>query len=399
MQRRARRTPIHAPMSPRPISLAGKELRDSRHVCALVEGPFDAHELLKRFIDEGFEQGDRAYHVVDPQLRDKHIERLRASGIDVSAAMASGQLAVDTWSSSYLEGGRFSRRAQLAYMRRHLEEGPRLGFPVTRYIGTMEWAVDARTVRDLLAYEATLDETMTNLPGVIICSYDLNHHSARTIADVLGVHALALVGGELRDSRSGGHLSARDRLLAAAAQRFQEAGIQATGVDSIVAAAGVAKATFYRHFPSKDDLVVAWLSHRDTKWFGRVRWLATKRASTPADVIPLVFDAAGEWFEADGFRGCPYLNAAVEITDQSHPALPVIREYLASVDRELGELAAAAGQPDPQSSGQQVGVLLSGAIGQAVALHSSTPFEVGRNAATRVLGGSAPGRQGSARNR
>jgi AcrR family transcriptional regulator len=367
------------------IRLAGDELRDHRHVCALVEGPAETDALLVPFIVDGLERGERVVNVVDPGVRDSRIDRLSATGIDVAAAMESRQLEVLPWTDSYLRGGRFNRWAQLAYLRRTVAETHELGFPMTRYIGSTEWAVEAQTVQDLLAYEARVDNAVRSLPDVFICTYDLNHHSARTIADVLDIHGLAIVGGALRTSREMTRASARERLLAAASQLFYESGIQSTGVDAIIAAAGVAKATFYRHFPSKDHLVVAWLEDPRTKWIVDVRRSAEERASSPAEVIPLLYDEAAEWFEADGFRGCPYLNASVELTDPAHPALPVVREFLDSVAQQLGEVAAAAGLPDPEDAGRELKVLMSGAISQALAYRSGAPFQTARKAAMRLL--------------
>jgi AcrR family transcriptional regulator len=367
------------------IRLAGDELRDHRHVCALVEGPAETDALLVPFIVDGLERGERVVNVVDPGVRDSRIDRLSATGIDVAAAMESRQLEVLPWTDAYLRGGRFNRWAQLAYLRRTVAETHELGFPMTRYIGSTEWAVEAQTVQDLLAYEARVDNAVRSLPDVFICTYDLNHHSARTIADVLDIHGLAIVGGALRTSREMTRASARERLLAAASQLFYESGIQSTGVDAIIAAAGVAKATFYRHFPSKDHLVVAWLEDPRTKWIVDVRRSAEERASSPAEVIPLLYDEAAEWFEADGFRGCPYLNASVELTDPAHPALPVVREFLDSVAQQLGEVAAAAGLPDPEDAGRELKVLMSGAISQALAYRSGAPFQTARKAAMRLL--------------
>jgi AcrR family transcriptional regulator len=372
--------------SRRTIRLAGEDLRNHRHVVALVEGPAEADELLVPFIVDGLEQGDRVVQILDPEVRDAHIERLKASGIDVPAALASHQLEVRTWSDAYMRGGRFDRSAQLAYLRETFAEGHSMGYPLTRLIGSTEWAAESETARDLLYYEVRVDAILRKLPDVAICTYDLNHHTARTIAEVLGIHPVAVVGGTVRTSPGPPPASARDRLLAAASQLFQEGGIQATGVDSLIAAASIAKATFYRHFPSKDALVVAWLEDQRTDWFTDVRRIAEDRASSPTEVVPLLFEAAAEWFEADGFRGCPYLNAAVEITDQSQPALRVVRRYLDSVAEQLGEIAAALGLPYPESSGRQLQVLMGGAIGQALAFHSVAPFATAQEAATRVVG-------------
>jgi hypothetical protein len=108
------------------------------------------------------------------------------------------------------------------------------------------------------------------------------------------------------------------------------------------------------------------------------------------EVIPALFEAAAEWFEADGSRGCPYLNAAVEITDPEHPARRVVRGFLDHMAEQLAELAAAAGMPDPPASGREVQVILAGSISQAVALGSAAPFEIGRQAATRIIAAGLP---------
>ena len=98
----------------RTARLAGEDLGEQRHICALVDGLDDAYELLIPFVVDGFEQGDRAFHVVDPNARDEHLERLSTSGIDVPAATASRQLEVRTWNESYLRTGRFNGSAQLS---------------------------------------------------------------------------------------------------------------------------------------------------------------------------------------------------------------------------------------------------------------------------------------------
>ena len=369
----------------RTVRLAGHELGEHRHVVALFEGPEEADELLVPFIADGLRRGDRVVNILDPAVRDAHLARLKAAGIAVTAATASGQLDVRTWNEAYLRGGRFDRSAHLDYMRKTLQEGHDLGFPMTRLIGSTEWASDPTTLRDLLHYELRLDAMLRRLPDVTICTYDLNRHSARTVAEVLALHPVALVGGVLQTTPGAAREAPRDRLLAAAAQLFHESGIQATGVDSLIEAAGVAKATFYRHFPSKEDLVVAWLKDERTNWFRDVRAVAEDRAASPVEVIPLVFEAAAEWFEAEGYRGCPYLNAAVEITDPDHPALGVLRGYLDYVAEQLTSLAAAAGLPEPESAGHQLQILLAGALSQALARHSMEPFQTAREAATRLV--------------
>jgi AcrR family transcriptional regulator len=375
----------------RPVRLAGEDLRDQRHVCALVDGPDDAYGLLVPFVLEGFQVGDRVVHLVDPGSRDGHLHRLTASGIDVAAAFASRQLEVRTWTESYLRDGRFDRSAQIAFLRRILDEGPGLGYPVTRVIGTMEWAVDAVDAGDLVEYETRLDELLRKRLDVVICAYDLGRHTAHAIVDVLGVHPIALVGGVLRRSGATSRASARDRLLAAAAQFFHEAGIHATGVDALVSSAGVAKATFYRHFPSKDDLVIAWLRDPRTRWLDHVRARVEAQGAQPGEVLPLFFDAVGEWLAAEGYRGCPYLNSGAEITDPTHPARAVIREFLQEVEDYLSGLIAAAGYRDSRMLAAELQALLAGAISLAVARGNGDSVLAAREAAVRLLAGAERG--------
>jgi AcrR family transcriptional regulator len=346
--------------------------------------------LLVPFVVEGLAQGERAFQITDPVLRDPLLEQLTATGIDVAAATASGQLEVRTWTDSYTRGGAFDGIEQIAYIRHALEEGRRLGFPRTRLIGSTEWATDDTAAAALVAYERRLDEYVRAIPDVVICTYDLNHHSARTIADVIATHPVAMVGGVLRTNRGPGRTAARERLLVAAATLFQENGVQATGVDAIIEEAGVAKATFYRHFPSKDDLIVAWLRDPRARWFERARARAQASGAGPRDEILLFFEATASWLEAEGYRGCPYLNTAVEIADPAHPARLVIRETLDEIAAYLRGLLTAAGYRDAELMAMELQALLAGAISLAVARHTGAYALTAREAARHVLAASEP---------
>ena len=361
---------------PRTVRLAGEDLGEHRHVCALVDGPAEADELLMPFITEGLDRGERAVHVVDPRTREAHIERLSARGVDVPAAMETGQLELRTWTEIYLRGGQFDRSAQLAYLREMLAEGRALGYPLTRYIGSTEWAREANTVRDLLSYEARVDALVRDAPDVLVCTYDLNH---------LGIHTVALVGGVLRTGRGPVRASARDRLLTAASQLFQAAGIQATGVDSLIAAAGVAKATFYRHFPSKGDLVIAWLRDPRTRWLDPVLARAEADGTEAREVIPRLFEFVGDWMEREDYRGCPYLNTAIEIRDPTHPARQAVVAYLQEVEDYLFGLVEAAGYREPRIVAAKLQALLAGSISLAVARRSRAVFLTARDAAMTTL--------------
>ncbi len=368
----------------RAVRLAGGQLQDHRHVCAMVEGPDETFELMLPFVREGLEEGHRVFLIVDPAERDAFPERLRVAGIDVSAATRSHQLEIRTWDDAYLFGGSFDGARQLEFIRRTLAEGSAMGFPLTRLIGTTDWALDRDTAAELVLYEQRLDDLMGTLPDVVVCVYDLDVHSTRTIAEVVGLHPVAVVDGTLRTHLRQARPSPRDRLIAAASQLFDERGVQATGVDLLVETAGVAKATFYRHFPSKDDLVVAWLRDSRTRWFDRVRAKAQAAAVDPRGEILLFFQEAAAWLEAGDYRGCPYLNVAVEMSDTAHPARAVVREVLDEVGAYLRSLAEDAGYVDAETLGKELHALLAGTITLGFA-HGTGAFAASSREAARQL--------------
>ena len=110
------------------------------------------------FITEGFQRGDRAFHIVDPDHRAEHIRRLREASIDTDAATATGQLAVLRWEDAYLRGGHFDQNAMLALIEEVLTDGKAKGFPLTRLVANMEWALEDRPgVNDIVEYETRLN--------------------------------------------------------------------------------------------------------------------------------------------------------------------------------------------------------------------------------------------------
>ena len=367
------------------VRLAGADLGDHRHVCALVDGPDDAAALLLPFVLDGLTQGDRALHIVDPGTRDDHAAWLAGNGVDVDAALAADRLVIRTWTETYLAGGRFDRTAQFGLIRDALDEGKELGYPRTRVIGVMEWAVDATPIDDLRMYEMRVDALLRRRPDVVVCSYDLQRHSARTVADVLGAHSVAVVAGGLRTNRVPSTAPARERILDAGSQLFHRRGIQATGIDAIIRAADVAKATFYRQYPSKNDLVVAWLRDPGTRWLDRIRGQVDLPGVEPGARIARFFDAVAEWLEGEGFRGCPYLNTGAEITEPDHPARPIVQAYLQEIEDYLAGLIAAAGHADARRLAAEIQTLTAGAIALVVAHRTIAPVVTARDAALRLI--------------
>ena len=140
------------------VHLAGSVLDRARHVCAFFHSRDEEYRVLMPFIAEGFEHGDRAFHIVDPDHRADHIARLRDAGIDTESAEARGQLTVLRWEDAYLRNGHFDQNAMLALIEEVLTEGQRQGFPLTRLVANMEWALEDRPgVEDIVEYETRLN--------------------------------------------------------------------------------------------------------------------------------------------------------------------------------------------------------------------------------------------------
>jgi hypothetical protein len=140
------------------IRFAGSVLGAQRHVCAFFHSPDEEYRVLLPFIKEGFERGEKAFHIVDPKLRDQHVQRLESAGIDVAVAVQSGQLELRNWAEAYLREGHFDQDRMLALIQEVLEAGARQGFALTRLVAHMEWALEDRPgVDDLVEYETKLN--------------------------------------------------------------------------------------------------------------------------------------------------------------------------------------------------------------------------------------------------
>jgi AcrR family transcriptional regulator len=281
----------------------------------------------------------------------------------------------------------------LAHIRHLFREGASLGFARMRLVGEMEWALArAPGVEELVEYERGLDRILARPGAAVVCAYDVRQHPEALLAEVEPLHQATIAGGTLRErSADGATPSPRERILSAAGLLFAESGVTQTGVDSLIEAAGVAKATFYRHFPSKDSLVVAWLKDPQTRWLDRIRAQAEARAGAPADVVPRLFEAVAEWLEDGDFVGCPYLNTAVEVSGSAGPVAEASRSYLAEIGDFLAGHLAGAGYANATKLGPEVHALLAGGISLGVANRSTAHLFAARDAADALLRNNAPG--------
>lgn len=173
-----------------------------------------------------------------------------------------------------------------------------------------------------------------------------------------------------RDTPEISSQSARERILRAAHDLFYRDGLRATGVDRVIAEAGVTKVTFYRHFPSKNELIRAFLEHRHARWldwFGAA--LARHRAAqTPQDrarqaLAPLQ-PTLEEWFCQPGFRGCAFINAVAELGGGLDDALPIAARHKQDMVDLIGR-QLLADHPDRQALAEAAGLAADGAIVRA----------------------------------
>jgi AcrR family transcriptional regulator len=165
--------------------------------------------------------------------------------------------------------------------------------------------------------------------------------------------------------------SPRERILETAAELFYSEGIRAVGVDTIIAKAKVAKASFYKHFPSKDDLVVAFLQRRDTQWREMTR-SAIDSLNTSTTSRPLaIFDVLAQRFAKPQFRGCAFINSIVELANREHAAHQAADVHKKAVTAYLAELLSAAGASNVETLAHEFMVLVDGAI--VTALREGSP--------------------------
>ena len=160
-----------------------------------------------------------------------------------------------------------------------------------------------------------------------------------------------------------GRQSARERILDTAYELFSRHGTRAVGVDRIIAECGIAKMTLYRNFPSKDDLILAFLERREELWTRA--WLqaeAERRGATPAERLLAIFDVFSGWFGEDDFEGCSFINVMLEIMEPESVVRQASVRHLESIRAFLRGLAQDAGIADPDGFARQWHILMKGSI-------------------------------------
>ncbi|UEL28843.1 TetR/AcrR family transcriptional regulator [Pseudarthrobacter sp. L1SW] len=161
---------------------------------------------------------------------------------------------------------------------------------------------------------------------------------------------------------TGGHANSVDRIMAVAYELFSRRGVRDVGVNELIERSGVAKATFYRQFPSKDSLVLAFLERRDRQWtVDAIVSEARRRGSTPADQLLAIFDVFGDWFLREDFEACSFINVLLEM-GPAHPLGQASIDYLAKIRGHVQALAEEAGLQRPEEFARSWHILMKGSI-------------------------------------
>jgi len=183
------------------VRLGGFVLNRSRHVCAFFHSKDEEYRVLLPFIREGFDQGDRALHLIDKRNRAEHVRRLDGAGIDVAGAEVQGQLDLRPWEDAYLHDNCFDQHRQIRLIECALAEGKSRGFPLTRLVADMLWALEEWPgVHDIVEYETRLNYVLPKYDDAVCCVYDVNRFPTHVLIDILRTHPAVIIGGVLQEN-------------------------------------------------------------------------------------------------------------------------------------------------------------------------------------------------------
>jgi AcrR family transcriptional regulator len=153
-----------------------------------------------------------------------------------------------------------------------------------------------------------------------------------------------------------------ERILTVAYELFSRRGVRGVGVNELISRSGVAKASFYRHFASKDELVLAFLERRDQQWtVEAIVSEARRKGGTPEEQLLAIFDVFAEWFARDDFEACSFINILLEMGSE-HPLGQASIDYLARIRGHVQQLAEEAGLQDTENFSRSWHILMKGSI-------------------------------------
>jgi MEDS: MEthanogen/methylotroph, DcmR Sensory domain len=182
-----------------PISFAGSQLAETRHVCAFFNSEEEEYRVLLPFIKDGFACDHKAVHVVNPDQRGEHVRRLVAAGIDAAEAERTGQFELRTNRETYLRDGRFDQDRMLRAFEQIASGNAAGQFPLSRIVCRMDWAAEGRSyVNDLIEFESRVNHVWERHDDAVICTYHLGQFGGDTVIDIMRTHPMIIIGGILQ---------------------------------------------------------------------------------------------------------------------------------------------------------------------------------------------------------
>jgi AcrR family transcriptional regulator len=195
----------------------------------------------------------------------------------------------------------------------------------------------------------------------------------------------------------------RESILHTASTLFYRHGVRAVGVDLVVQEAAVAKTSLYRYFPTKDDLIVAFLEREDLGFWARWDKVAEQHPDDPAAELDAHMRWIGERLARSNYRGCPQINVAAEFAEEDHPARQVSQRHMQALRSRLRDIAKRLDVSEPDQLAAQLAVLVNGAFVSSALLSPREATEVLLGALKALLAGAragdASGRYGASRPR
>lgn len=184
-------------------------------------------------------------------------------------------------------------------------------------------------------------------------------------------------------------MSKREIIVSTALELFYQNGFHATGIDKIIAQAGVSKKTLYNHFTSKDELILATLRLRDELFRNNIMRETELLASTPKERLLTIFDAHASWFASKTFSGCMFINAAAEYSSQEDPHHIMSAEHKNLLRDYIENLAKKAGLKEPSLVARQINLLLEGSIVEAYVSNNKNSVYIAKDMAETIIKGAS----------
>jgi AcrR family transcriptional regulator len=183
----------------------------------------------------------------------------------------------------------------------------------------------------------------------------------------------------------------REQLIDIAVRLFNRHGYHATGVDRIMEETGIAKTTLYRHFASKEDLIVAALAKVDEQSREEMRAFVEAASDDPRERLLATFDQLGIWLADCEFKGCPFVAAAAEYGDPGNPVFQAVRLHKRLMLAYIEELVRAARIAEPKTVARQIVMLQEGAVAYAQVLGCDGVIATAKAAAEKLIGQAGAG--------